>query len=229
MRDVDRPAVLAHQRFEADRSSFQNLSLKDRFGRIYATNLWGAASSVSGLGSEQQATAPLSESLPTLLESLAVQRLLDAPCGDAQWMSKLDLPCRYVGLDIVPELIAQLCSRYSSATDREFLVADITSTWLPEADAILCRDCLVHLSYPNIFLAVENFCRTKARYLLTTTFTEWTENSDIEDGDWRPLNLERDPFGWPQPIAVLNEGCTEAAGAYADKCIGVWSLNDIRK
>jgi hypothetical protein len=227
VKDWQRPPVLAHRRFDADRQSFQNLSLRDRFIRIHATNLWGAESSVSGLGSERTAAAALSETFPALLHSLAVQRLLDAPCGDAQWITDLALPCHYIGIDIVPEIIAQLQSRHSSA--RQFLVADITSTSLPDADAILCRDCLVHLSYSNISRAIENFCRSNARYLLTTTFTQWEENHDIEDGDWRPLNFQGRPFEWPEPAAILNEGCTEADGAYADKCIGVWLLDDIRQ
>ena len=229
MKDSARPPVLAHLRFEADRHSFQNLSLRDRFVRIHAINLWGAESSVSGLGSERQATTQLSESLPGFLENLQVERLLDAPCGDARWITPLRLPCDYVGVDIVPNLIEELQSQFLSASDRQFLVADITSTPLPDADVILCRDCLVHLSYANIFRAIENFCRTSARYLLTTTFADWGENRDCEDGDWRPLNLTQPPFSWRQPVALLNEHCTEADGAYADKSIGVWPLDDIRK
>ena len=64
LRDSDRPPVLAHQRFAADRASFAGLSLRERFQRIHDTNLWGAAESVSGLGSEIDATAVLRAELP---------------------------------------------------------------------------------------------------------------------------------------------------------------------
>ena len=50
LRDSERPPVLAHQRFVADRASFAQLSLSERFQRIHDTNLWGAEASVSGLG-----------------------------------------------------------------------------------------------------------------------------------------------------------------------------------
>jgi hypothetical protein len=65
--DSDRPAVLAHQRFVADRESFANLNLAQRFARIHNTNLGGAAASASGLGSEMDATAVLRAELPRLL------------------------------------------------------------------------------------------------------------------------------------------------------------------
>jgi hypothetical protein len=55
--DSQRPPVLAHQRFVADRASFAQLNLQQRFQRIHDTNLWGAEASVSGLGSELDAIA----------------------------------------------------------------------------------------------------------------------------------------------------------------------------
>jgi hypothetical protein len=47
------------------------------------------------------------------------------------------------------------------------------------------------------------------------------------DGDWRLLNLEAAPFGFPPADAILNEECTEAGGAYADKSLGVWRVADL--
>jgi hypothetical protein len=62
----NRPPVLAHQRFAADRKSFADLNLAQRFQRIHDTNLWGAPESASGLGSELDATAVLRTKLPRL-------------------------------------------------------------------------------------------------------------------------------------------------------------------
>jgi hypothetical protein len=69
-----RPPVLAHERFVADRDNFAGLDLAARFERIEQTNLWGAASSVSGLGSEDPATAAVREALPLLLQGSARAR-----------------------------------------------------------------------------------------------------------------------------------------------------------
>ena len=219
LRDIDRPPVLAHQRFAADRASFAGLSLSERFQRIHDTNLWGAAASVSGLGSEVDATAVLRAELPLLLRRLGVRTLLDAPCGDGGWIATADLGVSVTGIDIVPDLVEALRGR--GDPDRDYLLADITCDALPAADAILCRDCLVHFSFANIARAVENFRRSGATWLITTTFPEWQTNLDCEDGDWRALNFARAPFGWGAPAELLNENCMEAGGGWRDKSLGV--------
>jgi hypothetical protein len=98
---------------------------------------------------------------------------------------------------------------------------------LPQADVILCRDCLVHFSFANIIAAFRTIKASGARYLLTTTFPDRQVNKDIVDGDWRPLNLERAPFLLPAPQSVLLEDCTEEGGAYADKALAVWGVSDL--
>lgn len=223
MLDSERPPVLAHQRFTADRKHFKHMGLAQRFASIHASNLWGAETSVSGLGSETEATLSLQRQLPDLLRKLGVATLLDAPCGDVSWIASLDLRgIRYIGVDIVPALITE--NRYKHQALGTFVLADITGDPLPLADAILCRDCLVHLSFANIGRAIDNFSRSGAQWLIATTFPEWQRNSDCEDGDWRALNMTRPPFGWPPPVDVLNEGCEEAGGGWRDKSIAVWDL-----
>ncbi|MEA2908197.1 MAG: hypothetical protein QOJ15_278 [Bradyrhizobium sp.] len=223
--DSARPPVLAQQRFAADRGSFAGLSLRQRFQRIHDSNLWGAPESTSGLGSELGATAVLRNELPRLLARLGVTSLLDAPCGDAGWINRSNLGVRYVGVDIVPDLVERLqAAAARGAISGDYHLADITRDPLPRCDAILCRDCLVHLSFANIERAVANFRRSGASWLIATTFPGWQANFDCEDGDWRALNFERPPFDWGAPVELLNENCTEAGGGWRDKSLGVWRL-----
>jgi hypothetical protein len=225
--DSDRPPVLARQRFLKDQESFAGLNLAQRFQRIHDTGLWGAAASTSGLGSEMEATAVLRNELPRLLKKLGVASLLDAPCGDAGWINHAGLGVRYVGVDIVPSLIERLQARAAAGEiSGEYRLADITRDSLPRCDAVLCRDCLVHLSFANIERAVANFRASGAAWLIATTFPEWQTNGDCEDGDWRALNFERQPFQWAPPVELLNENCTEAGGGWRDKSLGVWRLAD---
>jgi hypothetical protein len=228
MNDSDRPPVLAQQRFAADRKSFAGLSLQQRFRRIHDSNLWGAAVSTSGLGSELEATAVLRAELPRLLARLGAASLLDAPCGDAGWINAASLNLRMIGVDIVPSLVESLQARAAAGEiGGEYHFADITRDPLPRCDAILCRDCLVHLSFANIGHAVANFRRSGATWLITTTFPAWQANHDCEDGDWRALNFGRAPFSWGAPVELLNENCTEAGGGWRDKSLGVWRLAEI--
>jgi hypothetical protein len=218
-----RPAVPAHENFQSRRAELTSLPLAGRFERIFATNLWGSTSR-SGIGSELASTAGLREQLPEFLRRLGIRTLLDVPCGDFSWLSTVDLGVDYVGADIVPRILEDNARRFTGPRHR-FVCLDLTTDPLPAADLVLCRDCLVHLSFRNVFSALANVRRSGARYLLTTTFLEHEVNVDIEDGDWRLLNLERPPFSLPPPDGVLVEGCTEGDGAYADKALGLWRVD----
>ena len=226
--DSQRPPVLAHWRFLEDKESFAGLNLAERFQRIHDTGLWGAEVSTSGLGSEMDATTVLRAELPWLLKKIGVASLLDAPCGDAGWINHADLCVRYAGVDIVPLLIERLQARAAAGEIKgEYHLADITTDSLPRCDAVLCRDCLVHLSFANIERAVANFRASGAIWLIATTFPEWQVNGDCEDGDWRALNFERGPFDWGAPVERVNENCSEAGGGWRDKSLGVWRLAEI--
>jgi len=225
--DRERPPVLAHIRFRQERHAFEGLSLEDRFAKIYDKNFWGSRESSSGLGSELDATSQLRNELPGILRRLGIRRLLDVPCGDFTWMSSVSLEIEeYIGGDIVAKIIERNSSRFENP-HRRFMQLDLTQEMLPEAELILCRDCLVHLSFANIFRALANMQRSKITYLLTTTFPECSVNEDITDGDWRLLNLQLPPFNFPVPLDLINEECTECDGAYDDKSLGLWKLEDL--
>jgi len=96
---------------------------------------------------------------------------------------------------------------------------------LPKVDLIFVRDCLVHLSYDDIFKALDNICKSDSQYLLATTFTERTRNNNIATGQWRTLNLQIPPFDLPEPQIILNEGHPEKE--WRDKSLGLWEVADI--
>jgi hypothetical protein len=223
-----RPPVLAHEAFVAERPSFNGLDLASRFERIAKVNLWGASSSVSGLGSETGATAAVREALPALLDRIGARSLLDAACGDASWIKTCSLDVSYTGIDIVRSLIAaNVVAVQRGERSARFLSADITKDNLPPADVILCRDCLVHLRFENIARAIGRFRDSGARWIMTTTFPDWETNRDCEDGDWRALNFQRPPFCWPAPRELINERCTEGGGGWSDKSLGLWAFDDL--
>ncbi|MCW5963413.1 MAG: class I SAM-dependent methyltransferase [Bryobacterales bacterium] len=230
----NRAEVPAHQAFVARREELQQLDLQERFTRIYETNLWGSEVSRSGTGSADDQTARIRHLLPDFVRELDVKSILDVPCGDFAWMQHVDLgDVAYTGADIVPHLVARNQDRFGAqgnhiaAGSRRFLVLDLTADALPAVDLVFCRDCLVHLSFPNIWKVIANLQRSGSTWLLTTTFPAHPENEDIEDGDWRLLNFECAPFHFPPPITLLNEGCTEQDGKFGDKSLGLWRIANL--
>jgi hypothetical protein len=125
------------------------------------------------------------------------------------------------------EAIVAENQRRDGAPGRSFRRVDLRSDPLPAMDAILCRDCLVHLSFADALAVLRNFKRSGARYLLTTTFPGRQENRDTSGCEWRTLNLELPPFRFPPPLRSIDEKCAEAGGAYRDKALAVWELSAV--
>ena len=134
----------------------------------------------------------------------------------------------YLGADIVKELVLKNIKKHKKE-NIHFFQLDLIKDDLPNVDLIICRDCLVHFSYRDIFLALKNLDHSGSKYLLSTTFPEQKNNYDIYTGEWRALNLTLPPFNLPKPIKLIKEGCTESKGAYKDKSLGLWKIKDIIK
>lgn len=213
---------------ELSRSARGRGYLEGIFAEIHRSNLWGEPESVSGPGSSLAETAAVRRELPGLLAGLGIRTLLDAPCGDCHWI--LDAPPDldlYIGADIVPALVRRNAAELAGP-GREFRRLDITRDPLPRADAILCRDCLIHFSYRFIGRALANFRHSGARYLLTTTYSGLPGNHDILSGQWRPLDLELPPFSLPRPVGRIVEKEYEEGGLRLCRSLGVWKLEDLR-
>lgn len=197
------------------------------FSDFYRRNKWGGRVSGSGTGSDPDQTATIEAALSGLLRELDVRCLLDVPCGDFAWMQRVDLDgIAYIGGDIVSTLIEANQGRYGSP-GIQFRVIDLLCDALPQADLLLCRDCLVHLPLRDAVTALRAIATADVDYVLLTTFPERSENDDIALGKWRPLNLERAPFNLPAPRRLLLESCTEKNGRYADKALGLWRRIDL--
>lgn len=203
------------------------MSPEEVFATIYHNNAWKGTESISGTGSDHAQTAEIAAQLPIILRELKANSILDIPCGDFYWMKDVDLDgIHYTGADIVEDLVEQNQSYASDS--RTFTSCDLLADQLPNADVIFCRDCLVHFSNAHVWQALENVTRSRARFLITTTFTQRKNDRSIETGQWRPLNLQFAPFSLPEPLQLIDELCTQDNGEYPDKMLGVWDVNSIR-
>lgn len=193
----------------------------------YFTNIYLSANNklnISGSGSNIEQTKTLIAQLPILFKQYDIKSILDIPCGDFYWMSNLDLNnIDYIGADIVDELIDRTAKQYP---DKKFLVMDITKSNLPAVDLIFCRDCFVQLPYEDIKNAIYNIKQSGAKYLLSTSFPNHG-NIDKSIGNWRPIDLCKEPFNLSKPIQIITEGCTEDNGIYKDKSMYLWKIAEI--
>lgn len=209
--------------------------LKNKFGTmeyiftdIFVRNKWGGIDSVSGSGSDVLQTRVIIKELPKLFREFNVHSILDIPCGDFHWMQHVDMDgVNYLGADIVDGLIHHNKQKYKN-NNIAFCKLNLIKDSLPKADLVFCRDCLVHLSFKDVILALQNICNSEATYLLTTTFPARQSNRNIATGDWRTLNLEVAPFLLSPPLKTVNEECTEGDGEYKDKSLGLWLISDLR-
>lgn len=217
----------AKDHYEA--AQLRRRTAEEVFTDIFRGNKWGGTESVSGGGSDLFQTRVVRETLPSVLRDFSVHSMLDIPCGDFNWMRHVGLESiDYTGADIVADLIRRNGQQHQ-APNVHFCRLNLVEDKLPKVDLVFCRDCLVHLSFKDIFMALHNICDSGSTYLLTTTFTGRQQNSDILTGRGRPLNLELPPFSLPPPLLAINEQCTEDDGAYGDKTLGLWKVSDIRE
>jgi hypothetical protein len=199
---------------------------KKVFGSLYSSNAWGSGESFSGQGSTLEYTESIRAAIPNLVRDYSIDRFLDAPCGDYNWFQhiKREPGFRYIGADVVPELIARNRALFESA-DTRFMQLDITRDPLPDADIWMCRDCLFHLSYRDIFHALANLLRSDIPLFLSTTHIDCTKNSDIATGSFRLINLQLQPFCLGEPIAEFPDW---VEGHYR-RTLALWRTKDMAK
>jgi len=207
-----------YRRINSLRLALTTPGLQKVFSGIYLNNSWADDESVSGRGSTFARTEAIRTELPALLKSIGANSLIDAACGDFNWLRHIELnKTEYIGIDIVPQLIARN-RRMHAHKFRSFITLDITSDALPKADVILCRDCLIHLSFEDGLRALDNFKRSGSTFLLATTHTTVTENVDIDSGAWRNVNLQLPPYGLPEPQRTIIED------RESGKALSLWRL-----
>lgn len=212
---------------QVEASAGANKSAEEVFTWIYKTNFWGDRESVSGVGSTLAYTENLRKELPKMLADFSIQSIVDAPCGDFNWMRHVlaDSSQTYIGLDVVGELIALNQSKYAS--DRiSFEQKDITKDPLPKADLMICRDCLFHLSNSAIKLILGNFLAADIKYLFTTTHINQRKftNQDIRLGGFRLIDLYAAPFHFPAPALCTIEDWIEG---YPPRQMALWSKDQV--
>ena len=194
---------------------------EERFSAIYHERIWQNPESASGFGSTLAATADLRAGLARFIAAERVKSILDAPCGDYNWQGELAFEGDYLGLDIVPDLIARNTREHGSP-HTSFAVADIVEDAIPASELVLCRECLNHLPLADAAKALANLERAAQRFVLVTHYPACTLNVEQPASfRYRPLNLTLPPFSLRQPDEIIDEGAFEAG-----KQVAIWRMGE---
>ena len=170
----------------------QIIVMRTAFTEIYNRNVWGSG---SGHGSAPSVTAPYRAYLEQYVRENAVDTIVDLGCGDWQFSRLIDWNgAKYVGLDIVASVI-EANRRQFTTNNVSFEVASESLADLPVADLLLVKDVLQHWSTNE----VKRFLSEVLPKYRTTLITNCVEprsrvNAEIEDGDFRPLDLRLPPY-----------------------------------
>ena len=177
--------------------------LSERFNEIYKKNYWGDFQSVSGPGSSLKNSKNIRRVLKKILEKHKISSITDAPCGDCNWIRNIfrNSKVKYLGLDIVPELINKNKIKYKDKKNLNFKILDLTTNTIPAADLIICRDLLFHLSFQDGKKFLRNLSKSKYKYFLTTSHSNGIKNDfenlkDIKSGDFRRINIFKKPYNF---------------------------------
>ena len=151
---LPRPVLEAwwRARRAVEQFQFHRLDRRETFRRIYARNLWGGDKGqfCSGLGSTDGHAEAYAAMVRAFIAEHGVRSVVDLGCGDFRVAARFITPeLDYVGVDIVPELIAHHRKNHSTPTIR-FLCADMLEDALPTADLCLVRQVFQHLSNTEI-------------------------------------------------------------------------------
>lgn len=151
-------------------------------------------------------TDQLRQQIPSLLQSLHIQSIVDCGCGDWSWFQTIPLQSiHYTGLDIVPELIQRNQTLFKGPTVR-FRQMDCVAQEGPHADLWLARDFCNGLDKPSILRFLKEFCKSNSKYLALTTVSNHKNDGEWMTGIVHPIDLTHESFGLPEPIAKLADG-----------------------
>jgi hypothetical protein len=219
--DCSTPVILENK---ADRERMEV------FDTIFEKSFWQSEESVSGRGSELKQTVEVRNIVQTVASKYNVRSLLDVPCGDLNWMRKVEFEheVEYIGGDIVRGLIKFDRERFGN-TSRKFIVMDMVSQQpYKPFDLIVTRDAFVHLPDRQVKKIIDNFNKSGSKYLLTTLFPDHDPWNIDKPGQWRQINLLKEPYNFPQPVELFNEkywGTIDLSKPYFnDKSLGLWKL-----
>lgn len=149
----------------------------------------------SGVGSHPAYCEGYVRFLENFMRRHNIRRVLDWGCGDWQFSKHVAWgDVLYVGVDVVPGLVARLDAEYATKM-RAFVLPDnlIVDLTMSVTDLIICKDVFMHLPDADVQKLLTRFARAP-HALITNNRQTHGANTDGELGGYRALDLRLPPF-----------------------------------
>ncbi|WP_415323595.1 class I SAM-dependent methyltransferase [Candidatus Pelagibacter sp. Uisw_127] len=200
------------------------------FEKIYKKNYWGSAESISGPGSDLINTQNIRIELPKIISKYKIQKVIDVPCGDFNWMKLVvdQSDIDYLGCDIVEELI-NLNKKLYSSNKVNFSKLNLMKDQLPDSDLLICRALFYHLDFFSIKKILENFKRSNIKYVLLTNSPNLENfiNKDIINGQFRDLDLFKAPLLFPSNYLYKFEDIRNSDTNIIEQEMILWKMDEL--
>lgn len=136
------------------------------FWKIYKEGVWGNGSRdypFSGPGSNPDIALPYVNFVRKIIDEYKIETVLDVGHGDwAMWKDYKFEDLIYTGIDLAKGLSAQN-TKILGSKNRKFLETSVLSS-LPDADLLICKDVLQHLSLLDIDIILAKL--SKFQYII---------------------------------------------------------------
>lgn len=145
---------------------FKSLSTQQIFSKIYDEDIWGKDNEnkyCSGPGSTTPNAKKYIDFIEDFIQKRKLKSIVDLGCGDFRIMKQIvdkNTNIHFIGIDIVPQLIAYNKKKFGS--DRvEFVCLDAITDELPKGELVVVRQVLQHLSNSQIQLILKKLVQYK--------------------------------------------------------------------
>ena len=168
----------------------ENLTPTEIFDKLYKSGGW------NGIGSGPGSNVEINKEYLTILHKIidytpSIKTVIDIGCGDWQLMKNLSFTKNYIGIDVSPYIIEQNKIKYEKENVK-FLIGDLISGNLPDGDICIVKDVLQHLTNDQVKICLDNLKKYKI-CIITNDYTD-SSATDIQMGQWRPINILLPPF-----------------------------------
>jgi SAM-dependent methyltransferase len=204
----------------------------EAFRTLHEQGWLGEHETRSGTGSMLMYTRNLRAGLQPLLDIGMFSSVLDIGCGDCNWISAINLRgARYLGVDIVPSIIADNEARLTEPHVR-FAYLDIMLDAPPRHDLVICRDLFSHFPAKDVAVAFNRIKESHSRMIAISNFVPMMMNHKLQTqaakglnsssphGYWRAVSMRHYPFMFPAPLISIAEN-------QPGKTLDIWKLDDL--